>query len=111
MNGDTIAILFAMKPDGAGLTGYAHLQQSILDILMTRRGERVDVLEVWDSETLAFKYEVVLPPKRAQALNYRGLVRPTGDGRFVLVQNATPATNSTVPMPATPFNVWKALNS
>jgi methylamine dehydrogenase heavy chain len=60
------------------------------------RGDRVDVLEVWDSETLAFKHEVVLPPKRAQTLNYRGLVRPTGNGRFVLVQNATPATSITV---------------
>lgn len=60
------------------------------------RGDRTDVLEVWDSQSLAFKYEVVIPPKRAQALNYRGLIRPTGDGRFVLVQNATPATSITV---------------
>jgi methylamine dehydrogenase heavy chain len=60
------------------------------------RGERVDVLEVHDTATLGFKYEVVLPTKRAQALNYRGLVRASGDGRFVLVQNATPATSITV---------------
>jgi methylamine dehydrogenase heavy chain len=60
------------------------------------RGDRADVLEVYDTTSLAFKYEVLLPPKRAQALNYRGLVRPTGDGRFVLVQNATPATSVTV---------------
>jgi len=60
------------------------------------RGERVDLLEVWDADTLGFKYEVVLPAKRAQTLNYRGLVQPTGNGRFVLVQNATPATSITV---------------
>lgn len=60
------------------------------------RGERTDLLEVWDSNTLAFKHEVVLPPKRAQTLNYRGLVSVTGNGRFVLVQNATPATSITV---------------
>jgi methylamine dehydrogenase heavy chain len=60
------------------------------------RGERTDVLEVYDTQNLAFKYEVVLPPKRAQALNYRGLVRASGNGRFVLVQNATPATSITV---------------
>lgn len=60
------------------------------------RGERSDVLEVWDSTTLDFKYEVMLPPRRAQALNYRGLVRATGNGRYVLVQNATPATSITV---------------
>jgi methylamine dehydrogenase heavy chain len=51
---------------------------------------------VHDTATLAFKYEVMLPTKRAQALNYRGLVRPTANGRFVLVQNATPATSITV---------------
>jgi methylamine dehydrogenase heavy chain len=59
-------------------------------------GDRTDVLEVHDTQTLGFKYEVVLPPRRAQALNYRGLVRATGNGRFVLVQNATPATSITV---------------
>ena len=60
------------------------------------RGERVDVLEVHDTQNLAFKYEIVLPAKRAQALNYRGMVRASGNGRFVLVQNATPATSITV---------------
>ena len=60
------------------------------------RGERSDILEVWDTQTLAFKHEVLLPPRRAQTLNYRGLVSVTGNGRFVLVQNATPATSITV---------------
>ena len=54
------------------------------------RGERTDVLEVHDTTTLGFKWEVTLPPKRAQALNYRGLVSRTGDGRFVLVQKSRP---------------------
>lgn len=60
------------------------------------RGERSDVLEVWDAQTLGFKYEVLLPPKRAQSLNYRGLVSVTANGRYVLVQNATPSTSVTV---------------
>ena len=60
------------------------------------RGERSDILEVWDTNTLSFKYEVLLPPKRAQTLNYRGLVHRSANGRFVLVQNATPATSITV---------------
>ena len=60
------------------------------------RGDRADVLEVYDTQSLALQYEVLLPPKRAQALNYRNLVRTTGNGRFVLVQNATPATSITV---------------
>jgi len=60
------------------------------------KGERADVLEVYDTRTLVQKYEVVLPPRRAQTLAYRGLVRTTANGRFVLVQNATPATSITV---------------
>jgi methylamine dehydrogenase heavy chain len=60
------------------------------------RGERTDVLEVHDTENLGFKYEVILPSKRAQALNYRGLVRTNSNGHWVYVQNATPATSITV---------------
>ena len=60
------------------------------------RGERTDVLEVYDTESLGFKAEVILPPKRAQALNYRGLVRTNSSGKWVYVQNATPATSVTV---------------
>ncbi len=60
------------------------------------RGDRADVLEVWDANTLAFKHEVLLPLKRAQTLNYRGMVRTTANGRFAMVQNATPATSITV---------------
>jgi len=60
------------------------------------RGERTDVLEVHDTDTLGFKYEVILPTKRAQALNYRGLVRTNSTGNWVYVQNATPATSITV---------------
>lgn len=60
------------------------------------RGERTDILEVWDSNSLAFKHEILLPPKRAQTLNYRHMVSVTANGRFVLVQNATPATSITV---------------
>lgn len=60
------------------------------------RGERTDVLEVYDSDHLAFQYEVVLPTKRAQTLNYRGLVRTNSTGQWVYVQNATPATSITV---------------
>lgn len=60
------------------------------------RGERVDVLEVWDTANLKFKHEVLLPPKRAQTLNYRHLVTVSANGRFLLSQNATPATSLTV---------------
>ena len=35
------------------------------------RGKRIDVVEAWDAEALTPKYEVAIPEKRAQALNYR----------------------------------------
>src|SRR5690606_14646686 len=60
------------------------------------RGKRTDVVEIWDASALTFKKEIVIPSKRAQALNYRGIFRQTTDGKFIVLQNATPATSITV---------------
>ncbi|MDR2186721.1 MAG: amine dehydrogenase [Azonexus sp.] len=61
-----------------------------------QRGERTDVIEAWRTSDLKLDYEIVIPPKRAQALHIKALVRTTADDRFLLVQNATPATSVTV---------------
>jgi len=61
-----------------------------------QRGERTDIVEVWDADSLSFKYEIVIPPKRAMALNYEGLLRLSADKHWLYVQNATPATSVTV---------------
>src|SRR5690606_40388055 len=60
------------------------------------RGERTDVVEVWDNDKLSFMREIKISPKRAGALNYDGMFRQTGDCCFVLVQNATPAASVSV---------------
>ncbi|MEI7446928.1 MAG: amine dehydrogenase large subunit, partial [Burkholderiales bacterium] len=60
------------------------------------RGERTDVLDVYDTATLAHREEIVIPPKHAQALNYRGLIAVSSDERWVFVQNATPAVSVSV---------------
>ena len=60
------------------------------------RGERVDQVDVYDAATLALKAEIPIPARHAQALPYRGLIRASSDGRWLLVQNATPATSVTV---------------
>lgn len=60
------------------------------------RGKRIDVVEAWDAEALTPKYEVAIPEKRAQALNYRNYLRQSTDGGLLFVQNATPATSVTV---------------
>mgnify|MGYP001221583760 CR=1 FL=1 len=60
------------------------------------RGDRSDWLEVYDTQTLELKKEIRIVSRRAQALNYRPLMQASTDGRFMFVQNATPATSVTV---------------
>jgi methylamine dehydrogenase heavy chain len=60
------------------------------------RGERADVVDIYDLGTLAHKGEIAIPPKHAQALPYHGTIRTSSDGRFLFVQNATPATSVSV---------------
>ena len=88
--GSGFAGQYVVNPDAHELiiaTGYNSRGQ---------RGERTDVVEVWDADSLAFKHEIVIPPKRAMALNYEGLLRLSADKRWLYVQNATPATSVTV---------------
>lgn len=60
------------------------------------RGDKTDLFEIYDLETLKFKQEIVLPTKRSPSLPYRGMLTVSADGRFAYVQNATPATSVTV---------------
>ncbi len=81
---------FALTPDRKELlisAGY----YSRLD-----KGERADVLQIYDLDNLKLKGEVALTAKRAQALPYRGLLQIAADGKRVFVQGATPATSVSV---------------
>ncbi|AQV96884.1 amine dehydrogenase [Cupriavidus necator] len=60
------------------------------------RGERTDVVSLYDADTLAYGSEIVIPPRHAQSLNYRGIIATSADGRFLYVQNATPATSVSI---------------
>lgn len=60
------------------------------------RGTRTDTIDIWDANTLKHLKEIIVAPKRANALNYDGLFTRTNDGQFALLQNATPATSVTV---------------
>lgn len=60
------------------------------------RGERSDVVDIHDPQTLEHKGEIAIPSRHAQALPYKGLTRPSSDGRWLFVQNATPASSVTV---------------
>lgn len=68
------------------------------------RGDRFDLFEVYDTATLELEAEVEIPAKHAQALPYKGTLTSTSDGRFVLIQNSTPASSiSVVDRPAEKF--------
>lgn len=60
------------------------------------RGERFDQIDVYDALTLKLKTEIALPGKRALALAYKGLIRSSANGRFIFVQNATPASSVSI---------------
>ena len=60
------------------------------------RGQRADVVEIHDPQTFALRAEIDIPPHRAQSASYRSLIGLSGDGRFLYVQNATPATSISV---------------
>lgn len=84
---------------GTGFTGQTRLSRDGSEIYIAtgyydrgQRGNRADIVEVWDARTLKFKHEIALSDKRAMALNYKYLLSQLGD-RWLLVQNATPATS------------------
>jgi len=88
---------------GTGLTGLVALAPDRREIYVAtsylsrlNRGTRTDTVDVYDSQTLVLKEEIVIPPKHAQALPYKGVMAVTSDGRFILVQNATPASSIAV---------------
>lgn len=47
-----------------------------------QRGIRTDVVEAYNTADLRLKYEIEVPPRRAQGLNIKALLRQTRDGRF-----------------------------
>lgn len=88
---------------GTGFSGQFILSNNKREIIVVtgyysrgQRGDRVDLVEVWDADSLSFKYEIPISNKRAMSLNYEGLLRLSADGRWLFVQNATPATSVTV---------------
>ncbi len=62
-----------------------------------QRGERTDVLTIYDKSTLTPTGEIVLPgAKRAQLLTEAGAFQLSADERFAFVYNFTPAASITV---------------
>jgi methylamine dehydrogenase heavy chain len=59
-------------------------------------GEREMILQVYDVATLSVIREITLPPKLAMVATLQPMLAQSADGRYVYVQNATPATSVTV---------------
>ena len=60
------------------------------------RGERTDVVNVYDAQSLAPLHEIAIPPKRAEYFPGNAANALSDDGRFVAVFNVTPATSLTI---------------
>lgn len=61
------------------------------------RGERTDVITIWDTKTLAPKGEIVLPGgKRGLFVTLRNSLQLTNDEKWALVFNFTPGSSVTV---------------
>jgi methylamine dehydrogenase heavy chain len=97
VDGDTLRYLGVV---GSGFAGQSVLSADRKELMIVtgyysrgQRGERTDIVEVWDADTLEFKYEIPISAKRAMALNYEGLLRLSANGRWLLSQNSTPATS------------------
>jgi methylamine dehydrogenase heavy chain len=97
VDGDSLQVLgqltggivsaFAVAPD--------HKQIYMADTYYSRgaRGDRTDVLTIYDARHLAPTGEVILPTKRQLSIPDSSQMTVTPDGRFVLVANVTPATS------------------
>lgn len=79
-----------ISPDGKT----AYTQSSYLKRIV--HGDNEQVLQVFDVATLTPQREVILPPKAALGAASTALLEQSADGRFIYVQNATPATSVTV---------------
>jgi methylamine dehydrogenase heavy chain len=60
------------------------------------RGERTDVVTVYDARTLRPLEEIVIPPKRAEYFPGNAANALSDDGRFMAVFNLTPATSVSI---------------
>lgn len=59
-------------------------------------GPAESVVQIFDLATLTEKQEIIVPTKAVKAIGMSQLLEQSSDGRYLYVQNATPATSVTV---------------
>ncbi len=62
----------------------------------TTRGERTDVVSIYDPVDLTPKAEIVIPPKRASSIPVMDSATLTDDGQYMAVFNMTPGTSLSI---------------
>lgn len=100
LDGQSLNFL-AMTGTGFSAGFAANPQRRELYVIATyhsrlQRGARTDVVEVYDADSMALKYEIEVPAKHVQGLPIKALQTVSADGRFLLFQNATPAQSISV---------------
>lgn len=60
------------------------------------RGQRTDTVDIYNSRNLDLLAQIDIPTKRAQGVPYSSYLRVSSDGKFLFVQNITPASSVTV---------------
>jgi methylamine dehydrogenase heavy chain len=81
---------FEISPD--------HREMYMIDTYYSRgwRGDRTDVVSIFDAHTTNLIGEITIPSKRLLIVPKRNTTSITPDGRFLLVANMTPATSVSV---------------
>jgi methylamine dehydrogenase heavy chain len=81
---------FEISPD--------HREMYMIDTYYSRgwRGDRTDVVSIFDAKTTNLIAEVKIPSKRLLIIPKRNSTSITPDGRFLLVANMTPATSVSI---------------
>lgn len=81
---------FMLSPDGATIYAASIFPKRIVS------GPIEAVLQAYDVKTTMLKSEIAIPDSLAQTMTGKYMLRMTADGRFIIAQNATPATSVTV---------------
>jgi methylamine dehydrogenase heavy chain len=90
----SVGVGFIISP----MTAKDHREIYIPESYFSRgvRGDRTDVVSVYDGSTLMPKEEIQIPPKRAEYFPGNAANAMLDDGRFLVVFNVTPAQSATV---------------
>ena len=75
---------------------YSEMYVAESHLARTTRGERTDVVVIYDPQTLSPVAEVLIPPKRAESVPTLHHVTLSDDDRFLLIYNFDPAQSVSV---------------